>query len=53
MTYDEKMAAIAEDAYNGATEGELRQVFVEQIIHGLSDLPEADIDAIYEDVCNG
>lgn len=53
MTYDEKMAAIAEDAYQGATEGELRQVFVEQVLANLRDLPDAEIDSIYEDVCNG
>lgn len=53
MTYDEKMAAIAEDAYNGATEGELRQVFVQQVLSNLHDLPDAEIDAIYEDICNG
>jgi hypothetical protein len=53
MTIEEMIAAIAQDAYEGATEAELRQVFVEVLAHNLGELPSPEIKRIYTAIVEG
>ena len=53
MGINEMIAAIAEDAYEGATEDELRQVFTDQVSINLSGLSDNEIRELYADIVGG
>lgn len=50
MGINEMIAAIAEDAYEGATERELRQVFIEQVTANLEGLSDTEIAETYAEI---
>jgi hypothetical protein len=50
MTRNEMIAAIAQDAYEGATERELRQIFIEHMLTLLDSSTEAEIAEAYAEI---
>lgn len=50
MTIDEMIEAIAADAYDGATDDDLRFVFTEQVTANLRGLSDAEIAETYAEI---
>lgn len=50
MTIAEMIEAIAQDAYEGATEDELRHVFMEKVTSDLRRCPRAMIEETYAEI---
>lgn len=50
MTRKDMIAAIAEDAYEGATERELRAIFIEHMLTLLDSSTEAEIAETYAEI---
>ena len=50
MTIAEMIAAIAADAYEGATERELKRVFMDYVKEDLNRLTEEEIVELYNEV---
>jgi len=53
MTIDEMIEAIAQDAYEGATERDLAEAFIEYVTANLKALPEGEIAKIYVEIVEG
>ena len=50
MTREEMVEAIAQDAYEGATERDLAAVFIEAVEGNLKGLPDDEIREIYNEI---
>lgn len=50
MGINEMVAAIAQDAYEGATENDLRQVFIAQVKANLEGLSDDEIRELYAEI---
>jgi hypothetical protein len=53
MTIDEMIEAIAQDAYEGATNRDLAEAFIEYVTANLKALPEGEIAKIYVEIVEG
>lgn len=47
---DMMIEAIAKDAYDGATERELRQLFIEVVSQNIRGLPDSEIERWFADI---
>ena len=53
MTIAEMIEAIAQDAYEGATERDLAEVFIDSVENNLRGMPDDEIREIYAEVIGG
>lgn len=53
VTIDGMIEAIAQDAYEGATENDLRQVFIAQVKANLEGLSDDEIAETYAEILGG
>ena len=50
MGINDMVAAIAQDAYEHATEDELRHMFIDQVSINLSGLSDIEIEELYNEI---